>query len=362
MTSSIARYSLAAVLLASTAFACAPSRAARSEPDARTALVRKVHRQYPPDAYLVGIASGATSDEAETRARADAASQLQSELQSRLDSEQSETNGRFETAVVERLSVKVETDAFHLMRALPQFTVRDGALFHAAAVASRADIDAKYAAEAQRTGEQLGLAWKRALENEHAAPTVAATALCEADRLEKKLDELDLARRALAHRSAWTEALFAQRSEVRQLRSRQREAQVLIDRGDAELAVLVADRTLQRLQAAGLPGQIGTDAQCTDERGYVVRIEPRERCETNRVVGEICQVSLVARGQACGTHTTLFEETSGTTKGLHASDGATALRLARREFERKKLPDSFAVRVASRLSDALGGVGGGCGQ
>lgn len=320
-------------------------------PASREQLLASAKKQFPNEGWIVGLGEGATADEAEQRARVDAAAQIRSEITGNLRLfEQSGSAGEH-VSVSQETVQKVQSDAGALIRPVRELTRDIGGTKYAVAVVERTALDEKYAAEAARLVETLSGAWGRALGAGSAAPDQVAAALCEADPAERELDQRDLERRLVTGRSAWTPELVEKRRAVGDLRQKVKSAtEVQVVRGQGAAGQEVAQAILTQLGRIGYPARVVEDPSCKDGGSVFVTVSFEESCGEAQIGGIRCEVGFAVRGSRCGRGE-LFNLPSEKGRAMHASNRQLAVKQATSKIN----VNGYTSSLADRLVAALGG-------
>lgn len=345
------------VLVAGLGSACSGSRrsvrTAAKEPT-REQVIRDAQRRFPDEAYLVGFGSGDKAERAEERARIDAAARIRSEITGNLRTiEVGDTTGEYSSETTSEVVERVHSEVGALIRAQHELTrqVRDGS-FVAVAVVDRNELDQKYAAESAPLVERITGAWNRAIAAGEDRPEAVAAALCEADPLERQLNEKDLERRLVTRRPVWTEASLNLRKQVVALRERLKgDTEVQVIRSSATTGREIADVLLQSLGAQGYPARVVEKPSCAERDAVLLAVDVAESCGNAPIGGVRCEVRIATRGSRCNRNGSLFEVSSESGKAMHATNEALALRQAAKKIDL----DQYATHLTSRVVTAMGG-------
>lgn len=352
------------MLALTVASGCATSRPVRkvtAEPT-REQVIRDVQRRYSDAAYIVGFGSGETPEQAEERARVDAAARIRSEISSNTDVvETSDARGNYSNEVTSRVVERVHSEVGALIRAERELTRKvTGGAYVGVAVIVRDELDQKYAAASAPLLERLTGAWNRAIAAGAANPDAVAAALCEADSLEHDLDEKDLERRLVTRRTAWTEESVALRKQVGALRERLKgstEVQVVrsgASNGGAVTGQEVADVLLKSLVALGYPARVVEKPACTERDAMLLDLQVAESCGHAPIGGVRCEVRIATRGSRCHRAGSLFEVASESGRALHATNEALALRQAAKKIDLDGYATNLSLRVVSSMDGSCG--------
>lgn len=351
----------AAVLLA---FACASTGAGptsstrpatqRADDDRlldRARFLREAEQRFPSGAHLLGYGVGDTPEEAEERARVDAARFIRSQIEANLRTlmEESTLTGS-SVSVSSEIVDRVQSDAGELIRPVRELTRSAQGRYEAIAVARRAELDEKYAAQTESLAERLSLIYDSLLAS-GASELAVSAALCKAQPLEDEVERLDLERRLVTRRTAWTPELKDKRTRIRALRQQRRAAmQVSVVRSQSSSGLEITDAVLRQLGSAGYAAKAVDQARCTSGDGLLVDVNVTESCGDTPIGGVRCEVVIASSGTPCPGSGKVFTVSSQPARALHQNNEAIALRAAARKVD----VDHFTRELAERLLAALG--------
>jgi hypothetical protein len=335
--------------------ATAASQPSEDAEAARKAFIRRVELKYPSDEYIVGYGYAETPDQAEERARVDAASAISSQIDANLRALQSESGvgsqHTMEVSVSDEIVRKVTTDAGAFIQPVHDLTTQVGNSFQAVAIADRNQLDQKYATDASRLLERIELAWDRALAGADSSDqSVVLTALCDSKPDEQALDKIDRERQLVTRHTTWTPEAVAKRHRIEEVRSHLKGARVIVYQPAVE-GLEVSDALVKRLGAAGYDVGLTTDPKCT-KADLLINVALDETCGSS-MLGQKCEANLTATSQRCASGETLFDERSDKVTRLNATDVGVAQRAVLRALDTKKFVDAVAGRVLVALE-------GGC--
>lgn len=350
-----------ALLAITVAAGCTTSRPVRKkapEPT-REQVIRDVQRRFSDASYIVGFGSGETEEQAEERARVDAAARIRSEISANTEIvETSEATGEYLNQVTSHIVERVHSELGALIRAERELTRKvTGGSFVGVAVIARDELDQKYAAEAAPLLERITGAWNRAVAAGEAHPDAVAAALCEADLLERDLDEKDLERRLVTRRTAWTGESLELRKQVVALRERLKsstEVQVVRNTSGAVTGQDVADVVLRNLVALGYPARVVDAPSCAERDAMLLDLQVAESCGQAPIGGVRCEVRIATRGSRCNRSGALFEVASESGRALHATNEALALRQAAKKIDLDGYATNLSLRVVSSMDGSCG--------
>ncbi len=332
-----------------------PLHAAATEAAARDreAFVREMHARFSDSEFLIGIGgSKDTAEQAEAHAATDVAASIRSHVEYSFRTVEAGVfhngSGQVDTRVFDEVLQKVESDAGAFLRPRREHTKHSAAGWLAVVVASRADLDAKYAEDARPLLDRLRQAYDQVL----SAPRwiVAAPAWCELLSIENEVDRRSMERWAVSRRSLWPAHLLERRDRAHvQQREAKASLKVTVMRLGEAAEADPADAIVSGLRASGWAASATSTPSCL-AGGLILQPTLGRDCRRSSLGIESCKVSLGVEGRACDHPAALFA-LSREAQATDSRDPERAERSARKKLEVARVAQEAVGRALSILGE-----------
>jgi hypothetical protein len=215
------------------------------------------------------------------------------------------------------------------------------------------------AADVDRAVGQLESAWNR-IEGS-ASWMDAAPAWCEAGRVERKLDGLDLQRLAVTGRRAWSPRLLERRRKIHEhLQMAKAGTRILVGRpappsGGDGAPVLgeapdASSEVVRGLREAGWLAESG-EPRCTSGEAILVDVRLESQCQRSSLGVEQCSARMAWEGRRCGVERSLFAVSTDKAVGWNSTDRDAALRKAVRAVAVERASKDVRARLLELLGE-----------